>query len=74
MAAEFIEIIANELHQLNGGQLSVDHYKYYLYAGLEDEIKQLFGQDMVDEWKGLYDELNGVQDGSNNYNTFSACD
>ena len=59
MAANYIDAIATELWKLNNEQLTIDHYKYYVYAGLESQIQQLYPQSVIDGWKEKYDESNG---------------
>jgi len=65
----YMEKAAIFLRELNGNQLSVDHYMKYVYDGLKEFFD--FPESDIIRWEQKYKELNGISPYTENRNVFS---
>ncbi len=68
MRDQYMEKAAEFLWNLNGQNLTKEHYMYYVYVGL-DWFN--FPQSDIDRWKDMHKELNGISPYTTDHNTFS---
>ncbi len=57
MINEYIDYTAQALFDLNGGLHTIDHYKYLVYQGFNDAFPFVIEQDIIDNWKNLYNSI-----------------
>ncbi len=69
MVYEYMDKAAEFLWELNGMQLSKDHYMKYVYDGLKEWFA--FPPNDIENWNDKWNELNGNDPYITNYNTFS---
>lgn len=66
-----METAAEYLWELNGKQLTRDHYMKYVWNGLSIFWPDAFDQFTIDAWEDNYKMLNGIEPYSVNFNNFS---